>query len=139
MATKRQALTELWASMERFHWDLAHRATREGMVPREWREVWQERSARKRKISLCVDEDVYRLFRSMGPGMGPRMNLVLGAFVRARVAGLLEGEDLPTRYREEWMGKPKPRMDELIAKLEADLEKLEKLGEEAERTAGRDG
>jgi len=41
-----------------------------------------------------VDEDVYWLFKSIGAGMGPRMNLVLGAFARARLAAMLEGEDL---------------------------------------------
>ncbi|WP_167767163.1 BrnA antitoxin family protein [Jannaschia formosa] len=118
MATKQQARQELWAIMDRFQWDLGHRATREGMIPEEWRRLWQERGSRKRKVSLYVDEDVYRLFRSMGTGMGPRMNAVLGAFVRARLAGLLEGEDLSQRYREEWMGKPKPSADEAVAAWE---------------------
>lgn len=91
------------------------------MIPDEWRRVWQDRSAPKRKISLWVDEDVYRLFKSMGHGMGPRMNSVLGAFVRARVAGMLEGEDLSERFREEWMGKAKPSADEAVAEWERSL------------------
>ncbi|UWQ19222.1 BrnA antitoxin family protein [Jannaschia sp. M317] len=118
MATQRQARAELFAIMDRFQWDLANRATREGKIPSEWRRVWTERSSRKRKVSLWVDEDVYRLFKSMGHGMGPRMNAVLGAFVRARVAGMLEGEDLSERFREEWMGKPKPSADEAVAEWE---------------------
>ncbi|GIT90721.1 hypothetical protein JANAI62_11760 [Jannaschia pagri] len=123
MATKKQAQAELFAIMDRFQWDLAHRATREGMIPDEWRKVWQDRGSRKRKVSLWVDEDVYRLFKSMGAGMGPRMNQVLGAFVRARLAGMLEGEDLSERYREEWMGKAKPSVAEAIAMYEKTLGK----------------
>ena len=119
MATtaKQLAMTQMIGLMERFEWDMGHAATREGRVPREWREVWQTRSSKKRKVSLYLDEDAYRLFKSMGPGMGPRMNRVLSAFARARVAGLLEGEDLMTEYRERWMGKPKPQVAEAMARL----------------------
>ncbi|MEM7489152.1 MAG: hypothetical protein AAF390_08505 [Pseudomonadota bacterium] len=35
-----------------------------------------------------------------------------------RLAGLLEGEDLPVRLREAWMGKPKPSVAELMAGVE---------------------
>ncbi len=120
MSTKKagKAVGEMIAMLERFHWDMAHTATRERHLPDEWREVWQERSSKKRKVSLYVDDDVYRLFKSMGAGMGPRMNIVLGAFVRARLAGLLEGEDLLEEYRENWMGKPKPNVAEIMARLE---------------------
>lgn len=120
MATtgKRNALGEMIGIMERFQWDMAHEATRDRALPEEWRKVWQERSSKKRKISLYVDEDVYRLFRSMGTGVGPRMNTVLSAFVRARVAGMLDGDDLLEEYREKWMGKPKPQIAEIIAKME---------------------
>ncbi|SFI58200.1 hypothetical protein SAMN04488095_1287 [Jannaschia pohangensis] len=54
----------------------------------------------------------------MGAGMGPRMTLVLGAFARARLAGLLEGDDLVEEARGAWMGRPKPSVVEIIAVLE---------------------
>jgi uncharacterized protein (DUF4415 family) len=130
MATRRQAQAELWTIMDRFQWDLAHRATREGAIPEEWREVWQNRSCAKRKVSLWVDEDVWRLFRSMGSGVGPRMNQVLRAFMLARMGALLDGEDLSEVYREEWMGKPKPwhKSREGAAMLE-DVEEMRKAGQ----------
>lgn len=115
---ERNQLSEMMGMMSRFQWDMAHTATREARVPDVWREVWQERSQKKRKVSLYVDEDVYKLFKSMGAGMGPRMNLVLGAFVRARLAGLLESEDLVEEAREGWMGKPKPSIAEIMTVLE---------------------
>ena len=115
---KRNNASEMIAAMMRFEWDMAHTATRQGRIPEDWREIWQNRSQKKRKISLYVDEDVYRLFKSMGAGMGPRMNRVLGSFARARLAGLLEGEDLIESAREAWMGKPKPSVAEIMAMLE---------------------
>ncbi len=120
MATKtqRNAAAEMIVMMERFHWDMAHTATRDAYVLPEWREVWEGRTTRKRKISLYVDEDVYKLFRSMGPGMGPRMNTVLGAFARARLAGLLDGEDIMEDRRESWMGRAKPSVAEVVARSE---------------------
>ncbi|SDZ22940.1 BrnA antitoxin of type II toxin-antitoxin system [Jannaschia faecimaris] len=120
MATKsaQKQTSEMIAMMMRFQWDMAHAATRAERVPEDWRQVWQNRSQKKRKVSLYVDEDVYKLFRSMGAGMGPRMNTVLSAFVRARLAGLLEGEDLVVEAREAWMGKPKPTVGEIMARLE---------------------
>ncbi|SFI58249.1 BrnA antitoxin family protein [Jannaschia pohangensis] len=120
MTTKaqRNQTSEMLAMMMRFEWDMAHAATRRDRVPEDWRQIWQNRSQKKRKVSLYVDEDVYKLFRSMGSGMGPRMNTVLSAFVRARLAGLLEGEDLVEQARENWMGKAKPTAAECFALLE---------------------
>lgn len=114
----RTAIYEMMGMFERFQWDMAHTATREAHVPDEWREVWQTRSSKKRKVSLYVDDDVYRIFKSMGAGMGPRMNLVLGAFVRARLAGMLEGEDILEKHREAWFGKPKPSVAEAMARYQ---------------------
>ena len=120
MTTRRERnqLSEMMGLMTRFQWDMAHTATRDEKVPEVWREVYQSRSSKKRKISLWVDDDVYRLFKSMGAGMGPRMNLVLGAFARARLAGLLEGDDLVEEARETWMGKAKPSVEEIRALME---------------------
>ncbi|CTQ48761.1 BrnA antitoxin family protein [Jannaschia donghaensis] len=116
--TQRDRRSEMVGMMTRFQWDLAHAATRDAMVPEAWREVYEKRSSKKRKVSLYLDEDVYKLFKSMGAGMGPRMNVVLGAFARARLAGLLDGEDLVEEARESWMGVPKPSMEELRVLLE---------------------
>ena len=114
----RTHLNEMMAMMSRFEWDMAHRATREGRVPAEWRTVWEGRSARTEKVTVRVDADVVRFFRSMGAGYGPRMNTVLRAFMHARLAGLFEGEDLPKEYRERWMGKAKPQVAEMVAEIE---------------------
>jgi uncharacterized protein (DUF4415 family) len=116
--TQHDATNAMIAAMQRFEWDLHHVATREGRVPREWREVWQNRTKRKTRVSLWLDEDVLKLFRSMGPGYGPRMNIVLRSFMYARMAAMLEGEDLLDSYREDWMGKKKPQVQEIVAEME---------------------
>ncbi|MEM7489150.1 MAG: BrnA antitoxin family protein [Pseudomonadota bacterium] len=106
--TQRLAAAEMIRMMERFQWNMANRATIEEKMSWKWRDIRDNRSTKKRTVSLRVDDDVYRRSRSTGPGYGPRMNNALGAFARARLAGLLEGEDLPARDREAWMGKPEP-------------------------------
>jgi uncharacterized protein (DUF4415 family) len=115
---QRDAFNEMVAIMSRFEWDMAHRATREARIPDEWREVWEGRTRRKRKLSFWIDEDVVKFFRSLGPGYGPRMNDVLRSFMLARLAGLIEREDLLAEYRERWMGRPKPSVAELLAEVE---------------------
>ena len=111
---ERTVLDGMIAMVVRFQRDMAQTATRERHLPQVLRNVWESRSSRKRKISLYVDEDTYRLFRSMGP----RIKRILTSFDRARLAGLLEGEDLLESYRERWMGKPKPSVAKALAHIE---------------------
>ncbi|MEM7711645.1 MAG: BrnA antitoxin family protein [Pseudomonadota bacterium] len=121
---QRMAQSEMVAMLLRFEWDMAHQATRDARIPREWKEVWEARQPKKKKVSFYVDEDVWKLFHAMGPGYGPRMNTVLRSFVRARLAGLLDGEDLPASYREFWMGRPKPSLPQIEAEME-DVEEMQ--------------
>jgi uncharacterized protein (DUF4415 family) len=118
-ATSRQERRrELYALMDKFEWDFAHRATRDERFPDEWREIWQNRSHRKVKTSFWIDEDVVKFYRSLGHGHGPRMNAVLRSFMLARLAGLIESEDLPARLREKWMGRPRPSVTAVWAESE---------------------
>ena len=114
--TARGWTNQMMGAMQRFEWDMHHSVAREGRIPEAWREVWENRSGRKQRVTLWVDADVVKLFKSMGPGYGPRMNEVLRSFLFARLAGLIEGEDLLEEARETWMGKPKPSMAELKAR-----------------------
>lgn len=95
-------------AMRAFEWDMHATISRAGRLPAEWREIWEQRSAKKERVTLRVDTDVVRFFKSMGDGYGPRMNAVLRSFMQARLAGLIEGEDLAETYRERWMGVARP-------------------------------
>ena len=112
-ATRREeAETDYAFLLAAFDADMVVRAAREGRVPEEWEAVWRSRGARRTKVSLWVDEDVVRFFRSMGPGYGPRMNRVLRAFLLARIAGFVNGPALPEHWREPWMDRA-PGPDEV--------------------------
>ena len=111
-------LNQMIAAMQRFEWDMHSPLAQAGRIPAEWREIWEKRRAKKQRISLWVDADVVKFFRSLGPGYGPRMNDVLRSFMLARLAGLIEGEDLAAEARENWMGKPKPSVAEALVTLE---------------------
>ena len=114
---ERDALAELFSMMQQLQWDLSWRVTTEGRLPKEWGEIWRERSCAKERVTIRVDRDVLRYFKSMGDGYGPRMNRVLRAFMAAQLSGLIENEDLPTQYREAWMGEPRPRITTQMAEV----------------------
>jgi uncharacterized protein (DUF4415 family) len=65
-------------------------------IPEEWHEIWRERDRRDEKqvrVTLRLDAEVVRFFRSMGKGYQPRMNRVLRAFMHDRLAGLVAGPE----------------------------------------------
>ncbi|SFI89137.1 BrnA antitoxin family protein [Jannaschia pohangensis] len=99
---------EMIAAMERFEWDMHDAVGRAGRLPPEWREIWEAKGAPKTRMTLRLDADVVRFFKSMGAGYGPRMNSVLRSFMLARLAGLIRHGDLAGKYRETWMEKPRP-------------------------------
>ena len=97
--------------MRRLEWDLHHRIEDTGRIPVEWHEIAQGRpTARKVRVTLALEADVVKFFRSMGPGYGPRINDVLKSFVHARLAGVIKGAETLNLYREaaEVHDGPKP-------------------------------
>lgn len=98
--------------MRRLEWDLHQKILTEGRVPDAWHELARERGTGKRvRVTLMIEEDVLRFFRSLGEGYGPRMNRVLAGFMHARLAGVLEGGetmDYLRRRDSEGLNGPKP-------------------------------
>jgi len=93
-------------------------------IPPEWHAIAQGVPApRKVPVTLRLDEDVARFFRSMGAGHLPRMNAVLRSFMHARLAGVVKGpEDVaygpsPEEVRNATM---RARIEEARAKAEAE-------------------
>ncbi|KIT18019.1 BrnA antitoxin family protein [Jannaschia aquimarina] len=105
---KREWLSELMTLMRQFEWDMMYQVTTRGRIPGEWTTIWKERSCKRTRVTLRVDDDVLRFFKVMGAGHGPRMNAVLRAFMLSKLSGMIQDEILPETYREDWMGKPRP-------------------------------
>lgn len=81
-------------AMRRFDWDMHQVILSERRVPAEWHEIALERGERRKvKVTLDIEEEVLKFFRSLGLGYGPRMALVLRAFMHARLAGVLKGAE----------------------------------------------
>jgi uncharacterized protein (DUF4415 family) len=72
-----------------------HGANRgEGAVPEAWHAIAQGAGAgRKVRVSLWLEADVLRFFRSMGAGHTTRMAEVLATFMHARLAGVVKGPE----------------------------------------------
>ena len=118
-ARQRDHINDMVRTLETFQWDMHSRITAVGYFPPLWREIWETRGRSKTRVTVRIDDDVLRFFRSMGDGYGPRMNGILRSFMLARLGGLIEGEDLAPKYRQSWMGKPRPSFEQAMAEHRA--------------------
>lgn len=102
--------TYMMDAMRRLEWDMHNAVAMQRRIPAQWHEIAKERSAgKKQRISLWVEADVVRFFKSMGQGYQPRMNDVLAAWVYGRLAGLIEGAETRDEFKWEWAAEePKP-------------------------------
>lgn len=96
--------------MTDIEWDLQKPLLERGRVPPLWHEIARDRlPKRKVKVTLGIEEDVVRFFRSMGRGYQVRMNDVLRAWMHGRIADLIEGPDAEDRGRALRLALPAPR------------------------------
>jgi uncharacterized protein (DUF4415 family) len=95
--------------MEQLEWDLHDEIYRHGRIPPMWRAISETRKVgKKQRITLGVDENVAKFFRSFGVGYQARMNDVLSAWMYARLGGLLMGGDTAPEFRE---GRERPEFE----------------------------
>lgn len=95
-------------------------------IPAEWHQIAQSRQQpAKAKVTLRLDEDVIRFYRSMGRGHLTRMNAVLRAFMLARLAEVVKAE-------AEYHLSPKETMTRLRGELVAVMEGQERAAKAAE-------
>jgi uncharacterized protein (DUF4415 family) len=79
-------------AMRRLEWDLHHHIEATSRIPLEWHAIARNRAPQpKTKITIWVDSDVLRFFKSLGTGYQARLNDVLRSFVHARLAGVIRG------------------------------------------------
>ncbi len=87
-------------AMRRLEWDLHHRIEVTGRIPVEWHEIAREEPrGGTERVSLRLDKDVVKFFRSMGLGYGPRINRVLRSYMHARLAGVIRGAETAPEFR----------------------------------------
>jgi uncharacterized protein (DUF4415 family) len=93
--SKRQKLEYalLGDAMRQLEWDLRHPMFMAGRIPKEWRRIHRTPTGPKAKLTLRVDEDVVKFFRSLGRGYQEKMNLVLKGFMHARLSEFVEAPE----------------------------------------------
>jgi uncharacterized protein (DUF4415 family) len=113
---QRAQMTYMMDVMRRLEWDLHNTIEATGRIPEAWHEIAQAtpRSV-KAKVTLRLETDVVKFFRSMGPDYGPRINDVLRSYMHARLAGVIRGAETLNHYRRraEGLDGPKPAFGEL--------------------------
>ena len=87
-------------AMRRLEWDLHHHIEATGRVPTEWHEIARRRHDQPtERVTVRIDRDVLKFFRSMGAGYGPRLNEVLRSYMHARLAGVIKGAETVDYFR----------------------------------------
>lgn len=81
--------------LEQIEYDLYDALNRNQTIPNEWSEIWQgeDRDTKTTRLTIRLDADVVRFFKSLGPGYQPRMNRVLRSFMQARLSKMIEGPE----------------------------------------------
>ena len=87
-------------AMRRLEWDLHNAVFEARRIPKEWYEISTRRETTTKRVTIRLDEDVVKWFKSMGPGYQPRINDVLRTFMHAKLAGLINGEETIEPFRE---------------------------------------
>ncbi|MGR3484643.1 MAG: BrnA antitoxin family protein [Paracoccaceae bacterium] len=123
-AARLSELSRLWA---RLHNDVRHPDLLEDRLPDAWRGIEAAPRGPVSKVTLRVDGDVARFYRSLGPGHQAVMNRVLRGFMLSKlteVTGTMDGH-LPTRLMA-----PDERARAEDAELRAKVEEmLGRIGE----------
>lgn len=110
--TQRRNFYYMAEVMRRLEWDLHNTIEATGRIPPEWHEIARAvPDAKREKVTLALDAEVLKFFRSMGPGYGPRIGQVLRSYMHARLAGVVRGAETVDhyRYRAEKVAKDKPQ------------------------------
>ncbi len=106
---QRAQMTYMMDVMRRLEWDLHNTIELTGRIPEEWRRIATATPrAAKVKVTLDLEADVLKFFKSMGEGYGPRINDVLKSYMHARLAGVIRGAETLAHYREReesWSGE----------------------------------
>ena len=87
-------------ALRRFEYDMHNAIAMNGRVPNAWHDLATKRESKTERVTIRLDADVVKWFRSMGPGYQPRINAVLRAFMHAKLMGLLQGDETFDMFRD---------------------------------------
>lgn len=80
--------------MLQFEWDLRHAVLDGRIVPSAWHGLLaNEPPQAKTRVTIRLDADLVKFFRSYGTGWQPLLNSVLRAYLKARMASLIDGPE----------------------------------------------
>ncbi len=137
-AKERAHMTYMFDVSRRVEWDLHNAIDRNRFIPDEWHEIAKRTPDRPRtKVTMRIEADVVKFFRSMGRGHLTRMGDVLKTYMHARLAGVIRGADTINHYRvrqDEHAG-PRPAfggMAEMLGEAWSDLPAPEGTGPRTE-------
>ena len=133
---QRAQMTYMMDVMRRLEWDLHNTIELTGRIPKEWHEIATATPrAAKVKVTLALEADVLKFFRSMGEGYGPRINDVLRSYMHARLAGVIRGAETLAHYREREAvyADAKPQFGDVAKAMGGDWEDEGPPVEQAER------
>jgi uncharacterized protein (DUF4415 family) len=139
---RRESYHHLAQTLRGLEEDLRHGLAGSARIPAEWHALAQEPAVpAKVPVTIRVDADVARFFRSLGRGHLTRMNAVLRAFMLARLAGVVQGAEAVTytpSEEEEARALRREILDHAHAELAAPRGRRSRppRGRKAPRTAG---
>lgn len=87
-------------ALRRFEYDMHNAIAMNGRVPPAWHDLATKRESEKMRLTVRLDTDVVKWFKSMGPGYQPRLNAVLRSFMHAKLMGLLQGDETLDMFRD---------------------------------------
>lgn len=91
---ERIAHVDLMIELEKHEAEMREIALRRAVIPPEWAKLPETAPVRPRrkKVTVALDEDVARWFRSLGEGYHRRINAVLRTYMLAVVAKVVKGK-----------------------------------------------
>lgn len=101
--SERDAKHRYWVTeaLKRLEYDINSEVRRKRRIPEEWHNLAAGVPSKRVKVTMMVEQDVVKFFKSLGPGYQARMNDVMRAFMHMKLGRLLQGVDTPEGYLED--------------------------------------
>lgn len=120
--------------MNQLEWDLHFPTARNWAIPAKWHDIAaRTKRGEKVKITMWVEKDIVRFFKSLGHPYQPKMNEVLGAFMEAKIAGVLHEAGEVDQYFEEVRRKQRPKLGDADAEWEAVRREIDEMDAQDEK------